>query len=129
MSHLTDSRTAYISGLRELADALETFGSLPLPYDGNRTSITFHYLSGENPTDALISAALMIPCTFTSKITVHTPVDDDGSEHAYLYLNGNLSGVKITLIAYRKDTCDQVDGEWRVPGAITSVAPEAGVTG
>jgi hypothetical protein len=123
-----DHRAAYISGLRDLADTLETFGSLQLPYEGNRTALTFHYLSGIDPAADLIAAAHMIPCAFTSRIRAYGDGHAGEDERAYLDLDGELAGVKITLTAFRKDTCVRVDGGWRIPEAITSVAPEAGVT-
>ena len=122
-----DRRAAYTSGLRALASTLEQNENLPLPYQGNGTALTFHYLSGADPTTDLIAAAHIIPCAFTSQIRVYKD-EGDGDGNAYLDLNGELDGVKITLTAFRKDTCVKVDGEWRIPQAITSIAPEAGVT-
>lgn len=114
-------RAAYIRGLRNLADVLEQNDDLQLPYQGRVASMTFHYLSSPDPIAGMIAAMGAIPCGFTSEIVV--PEDP---ARAYLDLDGELHGVKIKLTAFRKDTCTQdEDGEWRIPDAITSRAPEA----
>ena len=122
MSH---DRAGYIQGLRDLADALEQHDDLLLPHDGTSSNITIHYLHAADPIAGLIAAMQAIPCGFTSKISVF---EDDDATRAYLDLDGQLHGVKIRLTAFRKDTCEQVDGEWRIPDAITSRAPEAEAT-
>ena len=120
MSH---DRADYIQGLRELSDALEQNDDLPLPYHGTLAAITLHYLSSPDPIAEMNAAMNAIPCGFTSEI-----VTSEDNDRAYLDLDGELRGVKIKLTAFRKDTCEQVDGEWRIPDAITSRAPEAEAT-
>ena len=116
MSHRAD----YIQGLRDLAGILEQNDDLPLPYHGTLAAMTLHYLSSPDPVAEMIAAMQAIPCGFTSEI-----VTSEDNDRAYLDLDGELHGVKIKLTAFRKDTCKQVDGEWHIPGAITSRAPEA----
>lgn len=115
-------RADYIQGLRDLASILEQNDDLPLPYQGTVASMTFHYLSSPDPVAEMIAAMEAIPCGFTSRISAF----EDGN--VYLDLDGELRGVKIRLTAFRKDTCEQIDGEWRIPDAITSRAPEAEAT-
>ncbi len=122
---MSGDRADYIQGLRALADVLEQNDDLPLPYQGNKTAMAFHYLSSPDPIAEMIAAMQAIPCGFTSEITPH--FDDD--RIAYLDLNGELHGVKIKVTAFRKDTCTQdEDGTWHIPDAITSRAPEAEAT-
>ena len=124
---MSGDRADYIRGLRDLAGILEQNDDLPLPYQGSKSGMTFHYLGSPDPVTEMITAMQAIPCGFTSEISVFE--DDDGRGNAYLDLHGELHGVKIALTAYRKKTCTQdEDGVWRIPDAITSRAPEAEAT-
>lgn len=115
-------RADYIRGLRNLAGILEQNDDLPLPWEGTGSSISLHFLHAIDPVSSMIAAMGAIPCGFTSRIATYV------SGSAYLDLDGELHGVKIKLTAFRKDTCKQVDGEWHIPDAITSRAPEAEAT-
>jgi len=121
MARQPASREAFTRGLRALADAIDQNNDLPLPYQGAVSPITFHYLSSPDPVTEMRYAMQAIPCAFTSRIDTYR---EGGDQDAYLYLDGDLHGVKVELAAYRKDTCEQADGEWRIPEVITSIAPE-----
>ncbi len=122
---MSGDRADYIQGLRALADVLERNDDLPLPYQGDVSTMTLHYLSSPDPTAEMIAAMGAIPCGFTSRIVPNF----DNDRVAYLDLDGELHGVKIKLTAFRKDTCTQdEDGTWHIPDAITSRAPEAEAT-
>ncbi len=123
---MSGDRVDYIQGLRNLADILEQNDGLPLPYEGRKSAVTFHYFGSPDPAAGMITAMGAIPCGFTSRTSVF---EDDGEVIAYLDLDGELHGVKIKLTAFRKDTCTQdEDGTWHIPDAITSRAPEAEAT-
>ena len=123
---MSGDRADYIQGLRDLADILEQNDDLPLPYEGDMTGMTLHYLHAADPIAGLITAMQAIPCGFTSRAKVY---EEGDATFAYLDLDGELHGVKIKLAAFRKDTCTQdEDGVWRIPDAITSRAPEAEAT-
>ena len=98
-------RDAYIKGLRALADALEQNpGDLPLPYEGNVSDITFHFLSAADPRAEMAAAARALPCNWRKNVSDYTA---RGGE-AYFDLKGELHGVKVELTAYRADVCERV---------------------
>jgi len=96
-------RQRYIEGLRLLASVLEANENLPLPYEGASTAITFHYLGGENPREAMAEAARLIPSTWRKEVS-----DESEKFPAYIDLVGNLAGVKVRLVAFRDTVCKRV---------------------
>jgi hypothetical protein len=111
-----EERLGYIRGWRVLVDLLTQNKDLPLPYQGSGIPITFRYLDGEDPAGQMITAARMIPASFTSRIENNGP--------GYLYLAGCVYGVSVNLVAMRDATCTQAeDGGWRIPDSITAIAP------
>jgi hypothetical protein len=100
---MTDStRTDYIEGLRKLADALENHPEIPLPYEGSHPQyarMSFHFLSADDPRAEMSAArrALGVPMEKRA-----------GADGQYFDLDGNLSGLYFTLVAFRKDVCERV---------------------
>jgi hypothetical protein len=97
-----DRRTAFAKGLRELADVLERSPeSVPLPYDGVATGLDFMFLFGDDPRADMAEAARTIPCNWQKRVSS----DADGGN---FYLDGQLHGLKLTLIAQRGTVCERV---------------------
>lgn len=98
-----DQRAAYAKGLRQLADVLEASPeAVPLPYEGNSSRITFHFLGGADPRGDMAAAARAIPCDWRKRTTEH----DSGA--AYFRLQGELHGLKLELVAFREAVCERV---------------------
>jgi hypothetical protein len=119
---VSTDRAGYIRGLRALADVLERNDDLPLPYDGTATAISFNgYVNSADPVTEMVAAIQVIPCSFTSRIrNAKRPSD------AYLYLDGELHGLKLDLVAFCDVTCvKDKDGQWHPVDSITALAPEA----
>lgn len=95
-------RAEYVKGLRALADAIEENLALPLPYDGRTNRIAFHFLSTADPRAEMAAAARALPCDLRKR------VEDYGTLGAYLYLDGELHGVKVELVASRNSVCERV---------------------
>jgi hypothetical protein len=93
---MTD-RNAYISGLRKLADALETHPEVPLPYEGETTELTLFFFAGDDPKAEMAAAARALPTSFRKEA--------DGK---YFDLKGHLDGVQIRLCAMREQVCERV---------------------
>lgn len=91
-------RQRYIDGLRVLASVLENNEDIPLPYHGDGTDITIHFLFGSNPREAMASAAAAIPCNW-SKNARESEYGD------YFDLTGTVGGLKLRLTAYREAVC------------------------
>lgn len=93
----TAVRDGYIEGLRMLADLLEAKSDLPLPYDGSKNSpLLTMILHGDNRTE-LAAAVRALPCRL-EKVA-------DGD---HFKLRGQLSGLHVQLLTYRKDICERV---------------------
>jgi hypothetical protein len=105
------SRAAYTAGLRMLADALEQHPELPLPYEGRRAAMRFHFLSAADPRAAMAAAARALPCALAEQLVSYGDAPSDN----YLDLTGELAGLRVALTAYRDD----------VPGGILAPAPAA----
>ena len=99
MTTTDQTRAAYISGLRRLADLLEQHNGLTLPWNGTSETASLQFISGD-PGDQkawMAAIARIIPGPWEKKIT----------EHQFL-LNGRLDGLHLTAIAWRKDVCERV---------------------
>lgn len=95
---MTD-RNAYIAGLRQLADVLENHPEVPLPFEGNGSEMTFHFLGGDDPKGAMAATARALPTTFTKDVRLA----------GYFDMYGVLAGgLKIKLTAFRNDVCERV---------------------
>ena len=144
-------RARYVAGLRVLAGILEADPRVPLPYHGTSGPLTFHFLAGDNPREEMAAAARALPCTWQREVR-----DYGEGGGAYLDLNGDLAGVKVTLTASRADVCDRAavstrpvvrlvkdpallagvplvevpgevtDVEWRCDPVLAAIAPAAG---
>jgi hypothetical protein len=114
-----ETRTAYIDGLRTLASVLELHPDLPLPYEGNDSPFTIHFLHGADPRGAMAAAARMIPCKWAKT-----------SDDNYFDLRGELAGLKIKLTAFRDAVCTRiVTGTREVTEEVTDPdAPKVTVT-
>src|ERR1700677_4793274 len=98
-----DRHAAYAKGLHALAAALEASPeALPLPYEGNGTSITFHFLSGDDPRAEMAAAARAIPCDLRKRTVEYS------DRSAYFHLEGELFGVQLKLVAYRDAICERI---------------------
>ena len=97
-----ERRAAYIKGLRALADVLETHDEVRLPYDGNSAPLNIMFLFGDDPRAEIAAAARAIPCKWRKRVTEH----HDGT--ANFYLDGELHGLKLTLLAYRDAVCERI---------------------
>lgn len=126
----SEHRTRVINGYRLLADLLEQHDEVPLPYDGNQGSITFQFLNGSEKEcrAAMAAAARAFPCTLRKRVT-----ENNGSA-AYFYLDGELDGLKVDLVALRESVCErvvtgveQVTEMVKDPDALAAV-PEVEVT-
>lgn len=111
------TRSEYISGLRKLADLLETQPDLPLPFDGGAennasTRITF-YLLGD-PRDVFVQAARALP----------GPLDKEVSGDTYRVV-AHLDGLHVQVVAYREDVCERVVTGTR---EVTKTVPDPMVT-
>ncbi len=94
---MTDStRTAYIAGLRLLADVLETRDEVPVPYSGRDAGLLLMFF-GDDAKDAMGAAARALPCR------LHKHFRDD-----YFDLTGSLHGLQVHLTAYRNAVCERV---------------------
>lgn len=97
---MTD-RADYIAGLRALADILEAHDDVPLPYEGNSTAMSFHFLSAKDPKGDLARMARIFPGPFQKEVADH-------GTHAYFDLIGNVAGLKVRFCAYRDAVCERV---------------------
>lgn len=111
------ARESYISGLRKLADLLETQPELPLPYGsgaGNSSSqrVTFYFLGA--PRDLFIEAARCLPGPLTKEV-----------EHGTYRVIAHLDGLHAEVVAYRNDVCERVVTGTR---EVTKTIPDPKVT-
>lgn len=96
-------RAAYVAGLRVLAAALEAHDEVPLPYDGDSSAITIHFLAGADPRAAMAAAARALPCSWRKDVRDY----GERGGGAYFDLHGELAGLKVTLTARRDDVCER----------------------
>lgn len=111
----TDPRTAYTTGLRQLADILDDNPDLPLPYTGTDSSLNWIEVTRENNEirDAARLFARLVPGTIVKK-----PRDDAFD------LIGHIAGVKVCFIASRDAVCTRVvTGTHEVTIAATPAMP------
>jgi excisionase family DNA binding protein len=92
---VTYDRKAYISGLRDLADLLDDYPDLPLPYDGTASRLTIF-----TSTKAELQAyARLIPGT----------LDKETSDGPYGFaLTGALDGLRLRIYGKRAEVCERV---------------------
>lgn len=122
-------RTAYIAGLRALADVLEQHAEVPLPYGGSSTSMTIYFLGGKAPRTAMAATARAFPCNWRKQTREY----EDGRV-AYFDMDSELHGLKVQLTAYREAVCErvvtgtrEVTEKVKDPDALAAV-PEVEVT-
>lgn len=111
----TDPRTAYTTGLRQLADILDANPDLPLPYTGTDSSLNWIEVTRKNDEirDAARLFARLVPGTIVKK-----PRDDAFD------LIGHLAGLKVCFIAAREAVCTRVvTGTREVTIAATPAVP------
>jgi len=94
-----ETRAAYISGLRKLADLLEQHDELPLPYEGSSPGLarrmTFFFLG--DPRDVFVKAARALPGRLDKEVTDDT-----------YRVTASLDGLHVEAVAYRNDVCERV---------------------
>jgi len=90
---MTDTRTAYTQGLRDLADILDNNPDLPLPYHGK--SVGLHWIENDKASAAVF--ARLIPGTVTKT-----------ARGDALDLEGQIAGLKVLFIASRDAVCERV---------------------
>lgn len=105
-----DSRSAYISGLRKLADALEATPEVPLPHEGRACAISI-YFHDDTP-ERMAAAARAIPCSWQKQVREY-------EDSAWMDLHGSLDGLTIELTAPRDTVCTR-----RVVGTETREVEE-----
>ena len=92
---MTDDRTGYIAGLRQLATWLEGNPDLPLPVDGANTCMPI----GWQPEDRSQMAALAR--------AFPGPVKKDADEQMYR-IDAAFAGLHVRAYAYRAKVCERV---------------------
>lgn len=97
--HKQGERAEYIAGLRALAELLEQHPDLVLPYDGNGNSINVIPYGPDEQRQQLAAWARVMPGA-KSKTASH-----DGKA---FYLNGQIRGLKVTVICDRGEVCERV---------------------
>ncbi len=99
MSELTpeQQRADYIKGLRLLAGVLAEHPEVPLPYEGNASAMTFHFLGGVDPKADMAACARALPTSFAKN-----------ANGQYFDLEGKLAGLKVHLVAFRNQVCERV---------------------
>lgn len=95
------TRTAYIAGLRQLAEVLETSPEVPLPYEGTLSPMSFHFLNGEDARAEMAAAARALPTVWSKNVW-------SAGTTNYFDLNGSLHGLTIHLSAYRDAVCERI---------------------
>lgn len=98
----TDPRAAYTAGLRALADLLDTHPDLPLPYEGQCTAMSFHFLSGD--AKANLAAAVR---AFPGRLDKNDPAESD-YDRMYFTLTGRLHGLLVDFTSDRQAVCERV---------------------
>jgi len=88
-----DRRTAYIEGLRTLADALEANDAIPLPYDGTASELSIFCRSR----DELAALTRALPGPKDKQVT-------DSASYGF-ELHGRLHGLRWVAFADRDDVC------------------------
>lgn len=99
-NQFTDPRTAYIDGLRKLADAMEQHPEIPLPYHGKTVPISLMFFDCYADSDnkaAMAAAARALPCTLAKS-----------GDDKYFQMDGTLDGLRIKLSAFREEVCERV---------------------
>ena len=98
---MRDTRTAYTTGLRQLADLLDTNPDLPIPFTGSddMAPISIHSLGygDDDPKATLATIARLLPGTVTKEV-----------DSSYYRINGTLSGLHVQATAYRDAVCERV---------------------
>jgi hypothetical protein len=109
---MTTDRTAYIEGLRALADTLEQNPDLPLPSHGSTMAISW-YSWDDAAQMAAIARAL--PCDWVKDVT---GADED---YAHFHLRGSVAGLNLKITSYRNTVCTR-----RVTGTreVTEEVPD-----
>jgi hypothetical protein len=92
---MTTDRSQYIAGLRELADLLEQHEELELPYSGYRSAMSV--IPADNQLEQVAAWARALPGRVEKRV-----------RSGYFDIDGNLAGLKITVIADRDKVCERV---------------------
>ncbi len=94
----TDRRTAYIAGLRQLAELLETHPDIPTPYTGGAGTPLSIFCDDKEQIAALARA---FPGRMDKRV-------DESSPTYGFELHGSLAGLKIVAYVHRYEVCTRV---------------------
>ncbi len=100
---MTTDRTGYISGLRLLADLLESDPDFPLPYTGTETA-ALHWIVGHGADE---DAAWQKDFLRRFVRAVDGPAQKGYRDDAF-DLDGRLDGLHLGVIAQRDAVCERV---------------------
>lgn len=113
-------RADYITGLRALADLLETHPEAGLPYEGVEripASVYISNLDGGDPLAQTIAYAEAMEGRPTVKFTDHP-----GRPNFWVEVVGRIHGYHLRVQARVRDVCELVDGEPVIPPALLALA-------
>ena len=94
---MSGNREQYITGLRALADLLETHADIPLPYHGHLVPMTIYRLGHDDSRDLAAEFARVFPGKLNKEI-----------ERDSFRLVGRLHGLDLQFVTYRSDVCERV---------------------
>lgn len=90
-----DQRAAYITGLRQLADALEQHDEIKLPENGSQNiPLAIYFWNDDTARESMAATARALPTSWAKNVS-----------EKYLRLNGQLAGLHVELISTRDAVC------------------------
>ncbi|WP_084965297.1 hypothetical protein [Thermoactinospora rubra] len=124
------NRTAYIQGLRAVADLLEAHPDLPMPYHGSRSGEELIFVDTEDAVaHALLYIAAMEEPPLLHMETGVYALRIQGRIHGYgveLYLRADRVCEKRTIAVYTAQGEQREITEWVIPPALLAAAQQDG---